>query len=154
MSLTLSSAPGFTEILDSAFDAGNPLTSANMKSLNDDAKFGAVRNEQFWGYYKNGETVILPVSPADGYQYSRSELIYSLQVYWTGAPPSSALAGTQVTPSRGATSGGGQLLQMGFDVDNGTGAVTCSVSYYATGGAQTDTTDGILKVTTIAQRSR
>lgn len=157
MSLTLSSQPGFTDIADGTFDAGNPVTAATAKSLNANPKFAAVRNEQFWGFYKHGETVQLPVSPADGYEYSRAELRYTWSVYWTGAA-SGALNGVQYVagapPTRGSTSGGGQLLQMGFHVHQDTGVVSCNVSYYATGGAQTDTNDGILMVMVHAQRDR
>lgn len=154
MSLTLTSQPGFTDIAESAFDAGNAASATNMKALNANAKFGAVRCEQFWGYYKHGETVQLPVSPADGYAYERSELRYSWSFYWTGAPPSSALNGTQTPPSRGATGGAGMLLQMGANVNQSTGAVECSVSYYVHNGSQTDTNDGILMVLVHALRSR
>ena len=85
MSLTLTAQPGFTELPDNDFDAGAPASDSNMKALNAAAKFGVVRNEQFYGYYANGETVVLPVSPADGYAYSRQELLYSWSVYWTGS---------------------------------------------------------------------
>jgi len=151
-SLTLTTQPGFTEIPDTAFDAGNPATAANLKALNSDAKFGAVRTEHFQGYYKHGETVQLPISPADAYQYQRAELLYHFDLYWTGAPPTGALNGTQTAPTRGATSGEGNLLQFGFDIDAATGLVNCLVSYFKT--SQSDTHDGILFVTTIAVRSR
>ena len=152
MSLELLVAPGFVDIDDAVFDAGEPATDADLKALNADAKFAAVRNEQFWGYYKHGETVVVPVSPADGYGYSRAELVYTWSVYWTGAPTSGALNGTQSLPARGATSGQGDLLSECFWVDQATGVVTCIVSYFKT--AQTDTNDGILMVMVHAQRSR
>ena len=119
--------------------------------LNAAAKFGVVRNEQFWGYYRNGETVGLPTSPADGYVYARNELVYTWSIYWTGAA-TGACNGTQVAPARGATSGSGTMLQVGALVDQATGVVTTNVSYYKT--AQTDTNDGILLVTVHAQRQR
>jgi hypothetical protein len=152
--LTLASQPGFSEVPDSAFDAGNAASAANLKSLNAAAKFAAVRTEEFWGFYKNGEIVQLPVSPADGYTYSREELRYTWSVFWTGAPPSGALNGTQSTPTRGATSGSGQILQMGFLVDQSSGAVSCDVDYYVHEGSQNNSNDGILLVTTHAKRSR
>jgi hypothetical protein len=110
-----------------------------------------VRNEQFWGFYRNGETVELPTSPADGYNYSRSELLYSWSVYWTGSAPS-ALNGTQSAPVGGATSGGGEILQAKYYVDQTTGVVSTVTSYYNTG--QHDTNDGILMVIVHAQRNR
>jgi len=152
MSLTLSTVPGFTEIPDTSFNAGATASDSDLKALNADAKFAAVRNEQFWGYYKHGETGALPVSPVDGYVYARSELVCTWSVYWSGAPPAGALNGTHTSPARGATSAGGTLLQMGFEVVQATGAVTCAVSYYS--GSQHDTNDGILLVVTHAQRLR
>ena len=151
MSLSLGTQPGFTEIADSTFDAGNAASDSALKAVNAAAKFGVVRNEQFYGYYANGETVALPVSPADGYVYSRSELRYSFGFYWTGGA-TGACNGTLTPPARGATSGQGQMIQFGGNVDQATGAVATVVSYYKT--SQTDTNDGILLVITHAQRSR
>lgn len=151
MSLTLSAQPGFTEIPDTTFAAGNAASSSAMTALNDDAKFAAVRNEQFYGYYRNGETVVLPVSPADGYEYSMSELRFSHSWYWTGSA-TGPCDGTETPPPRGATSGSGLILQLGADVNQQTGLVTTNVSYYKTG--EQDTNDGILMVITHAQRNR
>lgn len=154
MSLTLSSQPGFSDVPDSALNAGVAVSSETFKAISAAAKFGAVRNEQFWGYYKHGETVELPTSPADGYLYQRSELRYVWSWYWTGAAPGGALGGTQSAPGRGATSGQGHLLQFGGKVDQATGVVELDVSYHKDGGSQTDTHDGIVMVVTHAQRSR
>ena len=151
MSLTLTAQPGFTEISDSSFANGSALSDSVMKQLNADAKFATVRNEQFFGFYRNGETVVLPVSPADGYQYSRSELLYSYSFYWTGSAVA-ACNGTQTPPVPGKTTGDGQPLQQKALVDQATGLVTTQVSYFKT--SQQDTTDGILLVITHAQRSR
>jgi len=149
--LTLAAIPGFTELPDASFAAGATASDADMKSLNADAKFAVVRNEQFWGFYKHGETVALPVSPADGYEYARNELLYSWSFYWSGSAPG-ALNGTHGTPARGATSGGGTLLEFGALVDPATGAVTCNVDYFS--GTQHNSNDGILLVITHAQRAR
>lgn len=151
MSLTLSAVPGFSEIPDTSFAAGATASDSDMKTLNGDAKFAAVRNEQFWGYYRNGETVALPVSPADGYAYARNELICMWSWYWTGAA-TGACNGTQSAPPKGATSGGGTMLQSGANVDQTTGSVSTQVSYFD--GHQHDTNDGILLVVTFAQRLR
>lgn len=151
MSLTLGAQPGFTDLASSTWDSGNPISSSGLKSINDNAKFGAVRNEQFWGYYRNGETVTLPVSPADGYEYARNELVYSWSLFWTGQA-TGALNGTQSAPTRGSTSGGGNLLQAGGNVDQSSGLVFTQSSYF--NGTQTDTNDGILLVITHAQRNR
>ena len=151
MSLTLATQPGFTEIADASFVAGSPVSDSVMKQLNSDAKFGAVRNEQFFGYYRSGETVALPVSPVDGYAYSLSELRFSHSWYWTGSA-AGACNGTQTPPPRGVTTGQGYVLQMGADVNQATGLVTTNVSYFKS--SEQDTNDGILLVITHAQRSR
>jgi hypothetical protein len=151
VSLTLSAQPGFAELPDDTFTTGNPATSTVMTQLNDDAKFAAVRCEQFFGYYANGETVTLPVSAADGYQYQREELLYSHSWYWTGSA-TGPCQGTQTPPPRGATSGQGTLLQMGADVSQLTGVVSTNVSYFKT--SEMDTNDGILLVITHGLRMR
>lgn len=150
--LTLSTQPGFTDIPDSALNAGNPVTATTLKAVKNDAEFAAVRSEEFWGYYKHGETVQLPVSPADGYEYTRQELFYTWMWYWTGRPPSSPLNGTQTLPARGATTPGGTLLSLGSIVDQATGLITLDVSYF--NGNTTNSNDGILIVMIHAKRSR
>lgn len=151
MSLTLSAQPGFTEVPDNSFDAGMPASDSVFKSLNESAKFAVVRNEQFYGYYRNGETVALPVSPADGYQYQQSELRYSWGWYWTGSA-TGPCNGTETAPPRGVTTGQGMLLQFGANVDQTSGLVSTVVSYYKS--SEMDTNDGILLIVTHAQRSR
>ena len=150
--LLLSSQPGFTEVPDQSLDAGNPVSSAVLKALNAAAKFGVVRTEQFWGYYKHGETVVLPISRADGYAYAREELWYTWSIYGTGSPPGSPLLGTQTAPGRGATSGQGTILSLAFNVNQESGLVECGVSYYKT--AQEDKPDGVLMVMVHATRQR
>jgi hypothetical protein len=154
-SLLLSAQPGFTEIADTTFDDGNPVTAATMKALNASAKFAAVRDEQFWGFYKHGETVVLPTSPADGYAYERAELTYDWSIVGTGTPGGGAYAGVQVLPAgAGGNGGGGQLLSINAMVDEATGAVSTLIAYYITNGAQSNTHDGVLMVRTHAQRLR
>jgi hypothetical protein len=150
MSLTLLTIPGFTEIPDTAFNAGGVASDTVMKELNAAAKFATVRNEFFVGFYRIGETVQIPTSPADGYVYSRSELIYIGMPYYS-AGSTSALNGTTVPPAKGSTSGPGTLLEFGWYIDQATGAVSGGVDYFG-GGTQTNTTDGIVFVLTIAQR--
>lgn len=152
--LTLSAQPGFVEVPDSAFDAGNPATASNLKALNAAAKFGVVRGEEFWGYYKNGEVVVLPVSEADGYAYSREELRYTWSVVWTGGAPGTPLEGTHTLPVFGSTSGAGMLLQATYHVDQETGLVSCKTDYHKEGGSTTPTPDGVLMVMTHAKRMR
>jgi hypothetical protein len=149
--LTLGVQPGFTDLDASTFNAGNTASETTLKALNADAQFAAVRNEQFWGYYRNGETVALPVSPADGYVYSRSECLYSWSIYSTGNAGAD-LAGTHTPPAPGSTTGAGDMLQLTAQVDQSSGVIAMGVAYYSS--SQTNTTNGILMVITHAQRMR
>jgi hypothetical protein len=151
--LTLEAMPGFAEILIAALAYGLPLTSAVLKALNSCVKFAAVRTEFFFGYYCNGDTVGLPTSLIDGYQYAREELRYIWSIYWTGSIVGAA-GGTLTPPNTGASSGKGQLLQCGYFIDPNAGAVSCNASYYQDNGQQTDTNDGILMVHTVCKRMR
>jgi hypothetical protein len=153
MSLTLTTIPGFTELADTAFNDTNTLAAALLKPLNSDAKFAAVRNEQFYGYYRNGETVQLPTSPADGYAYSRAELVYSWSLF-SSAPSAVALNGTTSPPTPSSRGGAGQLLQINHGVSQTTGLVSLATAYYVTSGSESDTNDGILLVIVHAQRNR
>jgi hypothetical protein len=151
MSLTLSAQPGFTEIADATFNVGNPVTDSAMKSLNESAKFAVVRNEQFYGYYRSRETVVLPVSPSDGYAYSRAECLYTWSWYSTTSAPSPC-QGMMTAPIAGPTTGSGTVLSAAAYVDQATGNVTCQVAYWKS--SQQNTADGILLVVTHAQRQR
>ena len=151
MSLTLQAQPGFTEVPDNTFDAGNPVSDSALKALNASSKFGVARNEQFYGYYCNGETVQLPVSPIDGYQYQREELLYSFSTFYSGAA-AGPLNGQQSRPVGAGTSGAGMILTFVANVDQVSGLVETGCSYYKS--SEQDTGDGILLVITHAQRSR
>jgi hypothetical protein len=108
-------------------------------------------SERFWGYYKHGERVMLPVSPADGYRYARAELSYAWSLYSSAPPPAGGLNGTHAAPVPGANTGSGTLLGIQEDVNQTTGLVACISSYYS--GVQTNTNDGVLMVSTYAQRA-
>jgi hypothetical protein len=152
--LSLQAEPGFTELMDAWLGTGMPLTSAVLKALNSSAKFAAVRNEIFFGFYCVGQTVAVPTSLIDGYNYSREECRYICSVYWTAAPGPGMVEGQLGAPPLGATSAPGQLLQFGFNVDETTGLISGQTSYYVTNKQQVDTSDGILLVHTIAKRLR
>ena len=72
--MTFATAPGFVDLPDSALQADQPLTDYDLTKISNNAKFAAVRPEVFYGWYKNGEMVSIPVSPVDGYAYARPEL--------------------------------------------------------------------------------
>jgi hypothetical protein len=171
MNLTLTKQSGFTQIAQAALTTGTALAAASIQGINENAKFAAVRSEEFYGFYSNGTTVLLPVSPADGYAYARDELSYEASLYWsggTGRGPWSgnagannnavnfAIAGQTTPPFRGATGGSGQVIDISYSVNQATGVVTTAVTYAKDGTLTTlsVTTDGILHVTTLARRLR
>lgn len=155
-SLTFNFGPyGIAEIDPSTLSAGNPVTAATIQSILAAAQGAWARNEQFFGWYSNGDTVLLPTSPIDGYVYSRSELTYAVAGFATPPPGVGFTAGQAALPTMGARGGAGQLLSLeGWFVDQTTGVVSLSTHYFATGGSETPTTDGILYVITHAQRNR
>jgi len=108
--------------------------------------------ETFWGYYRNGETVAVPTSPVDGYSYQRSQLTYVHSLV-SSQPPAGVCNGSQTPPGAAGNTGGGDVLNLGADVNGSTGAVSTYVNYYAYDNGQTHYTyDGVVKVTTFAQR--
>ncbi len=156
--LTFATVPGFVDLPDSALAADEPLTDYAATKISNNAKFAAVRPETFYGWYQNGEVVALPVSSVDGYTYARSELEYETAAWCSRAPASGAATnGATTKPARASGSGGpGNLYWMDFWVEEknetNPGLVHCAVSYYVQGGAETVTTDGFVKVRTIATR--
>ncbi len=146
--LTLRSTPGFCDIPDSSFAAGQKALGINLAKISENAEFGMVRFELFYGTYTDGETVDLPVSTVDGYQYSADELLY----LWV--PKSS------VNPGTGWASAEEALWYCNWQVDQWQsalspgGGVHCQEWYtwIHSSKPNTQSNDGILGVWTIAQR--
>lgn len=142
MGLTLSAPPGFADLSDSILAANSPALGIDLAKIYSNAAFGMVRTEVFTSTYKNGDTVALPVSPIDGYVYSRNELLY----IWT--------INNSTNPSTGWISAGDSLFYAAWLVDQSTGQVFCD-EWYRRSGSHAEVThsnDGILQVWTIAQR--
>jgi hypothetical protein len=156
--LTWATIPGAVDLPDANLAADQPVTDYSLTKISNNAKFAAVRPETFYGWYRHGETVVLPTSPVDGYHYSRAELEYDVAAWSTRAPASDAVTnGTLTKPARAPSqAGAGNLLACDFWVEEknepNPGLVHCYVSYYVQGGAETPTTDGFVKVRTIATR--
>jgi hypothetical protein len=142
MGLKLSSPPGFNDLSDSILVAGSPALGIDIAKIYENSVFGMVRTEVFSGVYKQGDTVALPVSPHDGYAYSREELLY----FWT--------IRNSANPSSLWISAEDSLFYCAWLVDQTTGEVF-SDEWYRRSGTNanvTHTNDGLLQVWTVAQR--
>lgn len=142
MPFTLTQIPGLFDLPDSLLDSGDGAIDATLSKIASNAKFGAVCVEFFQGEFRDGDEVPLPISSADGYRYSRDELIYFREVRATG------------NPSAVAPSAPGQLLFLMPALDSATGKVSMLTGYYVQGGQQTNTNDGLLALTVIGIRGR
>jgi hypothetical protein len=153
--LTWSTVPGAVDLPDSSLAADQPLTDYSLTKISNNAKFAAVRPETFYGWYRNGETVQLPVSPVDGYHYTRAELEYEIAA-WCSRSPSGATNGALAKPARGDVNDApGVLYLMDFWVEEkneaNPGLVHCEVHYWNS-GTEVTTNGGCVKVRTIATR--
>ncbi len=155
--LTWASQPGAVDLPDSAIAADQPVTDYALSKISNNAKFAAVRPETFYGWYKNGETVLLPTSLVDGYNYSRQELEYDIAAWCSRSPDAGAATNGALTkPTRASMNDApGSLYHCDFWVeeknDANPGLVHCYVSYW-TGSTETPTSGGFVKVRTIAAR--
>jgi hypothetical protein len=156
--LTWATVPGAVDLPDANLAADQPVTDYTLTKISNNAKFAAVRPETFYGWYRSGESVVLPTSAVDGYHYTRAELEYEIAASSTRAPASGAATNGATTKPGIASgnSGAGNLYWTDFWVEEkneaSPGLVHCFVSYYVQGGAETITNDGFVKVRTIATR--
>jgi hypothetical protein len=155
--LTLDVIPGFVDLPDSAIVADQPLTDYSLVKISNNAKFAALRPETFYGWYRDGELVKLPVSPADGYAYTRVELEYEVAAWCSRSPAGgTGTNGATTKPGRAYTNdGAGALFLMDFWVEERNestpGLVHCEVHYW-NDGSEIPTNGGFIKVRTIATR--
>jgi hypothetical protein len=151
--LTFSGIPGFFDIADSAIAGGQPLTDDSIAKISHNAKFGAVRCEIItMGFFTAGNTVPTPVSPVDGYTYSRAEVTYIPIPASSRSPAAGFTPGQAAFPTLATTDPGtGSLIICPYqlDINDATGVVTCQ-TYWSTSGAENQ---GTVKVYAICQRS-
>lgn len=157
--------PAFLDIPDGVFAVQQPLKqgfAANhfgILDLSHNGKAGNVRCEVIpMGFYASGATIPLPVSPIDGYPYGRGEIQYRYTFYTSLQPTGSFTNGQTTAPTLGsglakrASKTYGFLYWHRHDIDQTTGILSTNVSYFVPGGAETITTDGVVKVMAICQR--
>jgi hypothetical protein len=142
--LTLNTIPGFSDLPDNTLTQDTPALGIYLDRISDNASFGMVRMEIFFGLYHNGDTVGLPVSKFDGYTYELSELTFA----WSIA--------NSTNPTSGWITGPDSLWYGEWLVDQTTGAVSCVEAYRQSGthANQQASNDGTLGVFTIAQRQK
>jgi hypothetical protein len=142
--LVMASAPSYSTITGSTVAQDKPFTQLLAQALNDDAKFTVVDHEVFYlGEYTNGESVTLPVSPADGYHYSAAECKFQFSWRWT-APGASPMAAPALAD--------GQLAPIKASV-NSSGVVSTTIYYVDDNGSLISFNDGRVAVFAFCQRS-
>lgn len=150
----IATQPGFFDLDDSQVATAALVADDTILKLNHDSKFGIVRCEIiFMGYYIHGNTVGVPQSPVDGYNYQQSEVQYIARLVSTRVPAIGFQEGQESPP--GIASGQvGADYYFNFDIDDFTGKVSISRSYFQQGKLpETVNTDGVVKVTAVCQRS-
>ncbi len=151
--LTFSAVPGFFDISDSVLAGGQPLTDDAILKISHNAKFAAVRTEiLFMGFYQPGDTVPAPLSPVDGYQYSRSECMFLPILVSSRSPAAGFISGQKAFPAlANADAGQGTLTIVPYqlDINDATGQLTCQ-TYWSISGAENQ---GLVKVYVVATRS-
>ncbi len=151
--LTFSSIPGFFDIADTALAGGQPLTDDAILKISHNAKFAAVRTEVFFmGFFQPGDTVPTPVSPVDGYAYTRAECLFLPILASSRLPAAGFVSGQKNFPVLAANDPGqGSLVIVPYqlDINDATGLVTCQ-TYWSGSGAENQ---GVVKVYCIAARS-
>lgn len=159
--LTLGTVPGFVDLPDGLIAANQFAMGLFFQRILDNAKFGIVRPEVFVAQYKHGDTVDVPTSPVDGYQYQRDELIYLWHYVWSGgvssASSTDATTGiTTTTLTANTPSGPGAVWYFEAFVDQSTGTVSSYVKYRNSNnmtGANLSN-DGMVEVFTIGVRRK
>lgn len=123
--------PQFVEIDNKDLRGGSFLNQSKIQQMNSNAKFAAVRMEVFSGYYADGDTVLTPHSPVDGYVYDRSELMH-IPILASSRQPASHTAGQSTFPVlANSDAGTGILVESPYElkVDNASGVVTCKMFF-------------------------
>jgi hypothetical protein len=155
--LTWATVPGAVDLPDANLAADQPVTDYSLQKISNNAKFAAVRPETFCGWYMNGETVVIPTSPVDGYVYVRVELAYDVAAWDSRGPLSGGpLNGVTTKPARANVNAeAGVLYDIYFHVEEkneaNPGRVHCWVSVWDS-GTEHQTNAGMVKVRVIATR--
>ena len=154
--LTWSEINGFIDIPNSAIAGDEPLTDDSIQKISANAKAAALRPEIiFMGFFGHGDTIPTPTSPVDGYAYARAECSFIFNIYSNRSRAEPYTPGQQTPPPQASSQPQNGLYNFpgGWDINELTGVVNLRTTYYAGGGSEVVTTDGIIKVYCFAQRS-
>jgi hypothetical protein len=143
--MIVASSPTYADIDPAWLGVDKPFTQQLAQALSRNAKFALLNKEFFYlGEYYNGQTVVIPHSPVDGYAYSAAEATFIFSPRWT--PPGNTSSLTPPDLSKG------QLGPFMFSV-NSSGVVSTTVKYIDDGGNLNSTNDGRIAVFAFFKRS-
>jgi hypothetical protein len=154
--LTASATPTWSQQQASSFVTDVAYDTTTLTAMNRNSKFAVIAQEViFMGAFKNGDTVPLPVSPADDYAYSAGEVKWAFSWMFTTETDGGQKA--VVEPTWGGPGGyGDNLATLSASISSG-GVVSCGVGF---GGSEGNgytgvlTGYGMIAVFALCQRSR
>lgn len=164
--LKVATTPTWTQQQASSFVTDVPYAQDVLSEMNDNSKFAVIGQECIYmGAHFHGDTVPRPVSPADDYEYSYSEVKFVFS--WMFTTQNFGSDDTELTPMPHEFDGGGMFSNWLGGVNLSTlyasissaGVVTCEVgmSSLASGSPiewMEFTSLGMLAVFAFCQRSR
>jgi hypothetical protein len=127
----------FVDLNADFLSSGKPVRYDVLARQVRNTRYSILRREFFQGVYSNTNFVPLPVSPIDGYAYSRDELTYIYDWDNSDTPGPSDI----------------RINQWSMSVNQTTGLVSITIIRVHDGGGLRTSNDGRIRVTTIAQRN-
>lgn len=144
--LVMALPPQWSEIPISRFALDKPQDTETMVALNNNSKFSVLGFEAIYmGEFYDGQTVPMPVSPADGWQYSVGEVSFVHSFRWTCDQTKYTAPGWDTDWS---------FDGMYADITSG-GAVSCAVIWGGRGGegSSVSSSDGRISVVALCRRA-
>jgi hypothetical protein len=148
--LTVAATPSWTQQNPANFVTDLAYSTDVLTEMNDNAKFSVIGQECiFMGAFANGDTVPTPVSPADDYAYSYSEVTFVFSWLFTTYNNESVVTQLACPPLY-------TLASLNAAINPSTGLVTCAVGMMGQGGENYTSynTLGVIAVFALTQRNR
>lgn len=138
--MIMNAVASYASINESTIGTDKPITQDLIQHLNNNAKFSCVNSEVIYlGEYINGQTVVLPVSPVDGYHYSSAECKFMHAWRWTAN-------GTKYAQTPGNYEQAGPFTAS----INGSGVVSIAVTFATNGGEDMVSAPGFGRIAAFA----